>query len=109
MRILVIACFVAAALVMPSRSSAQSAQQKAELATKLLAAVLKEAQPGKSTYAIIGTATAGNQTKVYIQQEINVQDKKAHLNFEYTCAFLDDGAGWMCAPPSLPLGLIFVR
>jgi hypothetical protein len=99
---------VAAVLMVPAASQAQSPQQKADLAAKLLA-IVKDAQAGKSTYAIIGTATVGAQTRVYIRQEIDIQDKKTHINFEYTCTLLDEGAGWICAPPLMPQGLIFLK
>jgi hypothetical protein len=100
---------VVAVLIAPAASQAQSPQQKAELAAKLLATVQKDGQPSKSTYAIIGTATVGSQTRVYVRQEIDIQDKKTHINFEYTCTFLDGGAGWICAPPLMPQGLIFLK
>jgi opacity protein-like surface antigen len=102
-------CAVVAALIAPSASQAQSAPQVAELATKLLAIFQKNAPPNSGPSSVIGTAKAGNQTKVYFQQEFDRANKKSHLNHEYLCTLLDGDAGWMCAPASMPAGLILVK
>jgi hypothetical protein len=102
---------VAVALLAPTPSQAQSPQQKAELATKLLAIVKQSAQPNSGEYGVVGTATVGSQTKVYVQQEFDLSGKKRHVNSEYLCTLLDEGAGWMCsnANPSSQPGLILVK
>jgi opacity protein-like surface antigen len=103
-----VSCAVIAVLMAPS-AFAQSAQQKADLASKLLAIVTKQAQPNSGTYSVVGTATVGGQTKVYLQQEFDIANKKRQVNSEYLCTFLDDGTSWMCTNPSLPQGLLLVR
>ena len=101
-------CAAAVALIVPSVTQAQS-PRRAELAPKLLAIVQKDAQPNSGTYSVIGTATVGSQTKVYIQQEFDISGKKRHVNSEYTCTSLDDEAGWMCTNASVPQGLVLVK
>jgi opacity protein-like surface antigen len=102
---------VAAALLAPAATQAQSPQQKTELAARLLAIVKQGAQPNSGAYSVIGTATVGSQTKVYLQQEFDLSGKKRHVNTEYLCTLLDDGAGWMCsnANPSSQPGLMLVK
>jgi hypothetical protein len=104
-------CAFAVALVLPTASQAQSTQQKADLATKLLAIVKQAAQPNSGQYSVAGTATVGGQTKVYLQQEFDLSGKKRHVNSEYLCTLLDDGAGWMCAnaTPATQPSLLFVK
>ena len=101
-------CAVVAVLIAPAASQAQGGR-RAELGTKLLAIVQKDAQPNSGTYSVIGTATLGSQTKVYIQQEFDISGKKRHVNSEYTCTALDEEAGWMCTNMATPQGLILVK
>jgi outer membrane lipoprotein-sorting protein len=101
-------CAAVAALIVPSATQAQS-PRRAELATKLLAIVQKDAQPNSGTYSVVGTATVGSQTKVYLQQKFETSGKTRHVNSEYTCTTLDDEAGWICTNASQPQGLILVR
>src|SRR5262245_46533514 len=101
-------CAAVAALIVPSATQAQS-PRRVELSAKLLAVVQKDAQPNSGTYSVIGTATVGSQTKVYIQQEFEISGKKRHVNSEYTCTTLDDEAGWICTNASVQQGLILVR
>ena len=102
---------LAVALLLPTPSQAQSTQQKADLATKLLAIVKQAAQPNSGEYSVAGTATVSGQTKVYLQQEFDLSGRKRHGNSEYLCTLLDEGAGWMCsnANPATQPSLLLVR
>ena len=90
-------CAIVAALIAPSAAEAQGELQRAALAPKLLAIVQKQALPNSGTYSVIGTALVDSQTKVFIQQELEVAGRKSHVSYEYLCTLLDGEAGWMCA------------